>query len=243
MLEKDVIKATLQTTPTPIQCNRWTHDHIRHPAKSKPKQRQKIHRRKNRRRQTRSINCAIKHGIFAQQLLLSDENPEDYQFLLDGLQTELKPVGTLELSLVERIAVSLWRQRRLIRSETAHIELSNKPGTIASAVNAEMNLQSSGQEISKHDLTEFNQEHLQWCQSIYEEFKAIADDERAIKRLTNMGFLKKHGPAIYKDLQQTADEDGQTINEFLKQYNNPIDYFTGLIEFCEDEHNRLNNAP
>jgi hypothetical protein len=64
-------------------------------------------------------NNAVKHGIFSRHLILSDENPEDYQLLLDGLQTELNPIGTLEQSLVERIAVTLWRQKRLVRSETA----------------------------------------------------------------------------------------------------------------------------
>jgi hypothetical protein len=47
-------------------------------------------------------NNAVKHGIFSRHLILHDENPEDYQLLLDGLQTELNPVGTLEQSLVEQ---------------------------------------------------------------------------------------------------------------------------------------------
>jgi hypothetical protein len=81
--------------------------------------------------------------------------------LLDGLQTELNPVGTLELSLVECIAVTLWRQRRLVRSETAHIELGNTPSIIVSAVNAELNLTYSDKKISESDLTEFDLKHYQ----------------------------------------------------------------------------------
>jgi hypothetical protein len=78
---------------------------------------------------------AVKHGIFAKQLILSDENPKEYQQLFDDLQSALNPVGTLECALVERIAVAIWRQRRLIRSETANIELNNRDKNIASAIN------------------------------------------------------------------------------------------------------------
>ncbi|MGH8579393.1 MAG: hypothetical protein ACREVK_04440, partial [Gammaproteobacteria bacterium] len=61
---------------------------------------------------------AVKHGLFARQLILNDEDPTEYQALVDGLQAALSPVGTLEYALVERIAITLWRQRRLVRAET-----------------------------------------------------------------------------------------------------------------------------
>jgi hypothetical protein len=186
---------------------------------------------------------ALKHGLFSKHLVLSDENPEDYQLLLNGLQTELKPVGTLEQSLVERIAVSLWRQRRLVRSETAHIELSNNSGVIASAVNAELNLMGSGQSITQHDLTEFDLEHYQWCQSIYKEIEPIANGKGTIDILTNMDKLKQQAPIIYKNLQEDAEEDGQTIDEYLKAYDNPIEYFTSLVRYCQDEIESAKHRP
>ena len=188
-------------------------------------------------------NNAVKHGLFSKHLVLRDENPEDYQLLLDGLQTELNPVGTLEQSLVERIAVTLWRQRRLVRSETAHIELSNKPSVIASAVNAEMNLNNTDQEISKYDLTEFDQEHYQWCQFVYEEFKPIADDKDSVGILTNMDSLKKQAPIVYKHLQEEAEEEGQTMDEYLAEYDKPIDYFTNLITYCQEEIESAKQRP
>lgn len=178
---------------------------------------------------------ALKHGVFAKQLVLSDENPEDYQQLFNELQTALNPVGALEYSLVERVAVTLWRQRRLIRSETAHIQLSNKDSVIAAAINTEMNWKGLDQEITKYDLNEFDQEHYQWCQSIYQEFSTIADDEDSIKNLTNLEFLKNRSPAIYKNLQEDADDEQHTMDAHLKSYDNPIDYFTNLIQFCQDE--------
>src|SRR5437667_9045492 len=69
---------------------------------------------------------AFKHGLRGTRLFLADEDPNDFQQVMDGLIASLNPAGTLELALVERIAVSLWRQQRLIRSETAGIELARR---------------------------------------------------------------------------------------------------------------------
>ena len=75
-------------------------------------------------------NNRLCHGVLSKKLLLDNENPADYQALLDGLHAELKPVGTLELALVEKIAISLWRQQRLVRAETAVIALETNPRRI-----------------------------------------------------------------------------------------------------------------
>jgi hypothetical protein len=49
---------------------------------------------------------AIKHGLSSRHLILGDEDPSEYQVLLDQLQAGLNSVGALEHSLVERIAVT-----------------------------------------------------------------------------------------------------------------------------------------
>ncbi|UYR06187.1 hypothetical protein NQS38_14950 [Ralstonia pseudosolanacearum] len=69
---------------------------------------------------------AMKHSLLSSRLFLDDENPEEFQFLLGGLHTSLRPNGSLESALVERIAVAIWRQQRLIRAETAHVELNRR---------------------------------------------------------------------------------------------------------------------
>ncbi len=77
---------------------------------------------------------AITHGLFAKQLVLMDENPLEYQSLLDELQRSLQPVGILEQSLIERIAISLWRQKRLVKAEAAYLTLEHQPKRIAPLV-------------------------------------------------------------------------------------------------------------
>lgn len=67
---------------------------------------------------------AITHGILSTRLLLTDESADIYGRLRDDLERALKPVGMLELALVEKIAVALWKQRRMVAAEAAAIELA-----------------------------------------------------------------------------------------------------------------------
>lgn len=68
---------------------------------------------------------ATRHGILSQELLLPHEDPAEFAELLRALITELRAVGTLECALVERIAVAIWRQRRLVRAERQDIQRQN----------------------------------------------------------------------------------------------------------------------
>ncbi len=69
---------------------------------------------------------ARRHGILSTHLVLEGESREDFDRLLATLQAELSPVGLLEMTLVERIAVSMWRQRRLVRAESAEVALRQR---------------------------------------------------------------------------------------------------------------------
>lgn len=68
---------------------------------------------------------AIKHGIFAKDLIvkseLGQENEEEYLELVYELVESLSPQGKLENLLVEKIAIDFWRLRRVIRFETGSI--------------------------------------------------------------------------------------------------------------------------
>ena len=79
---------------------------------------------------TKSAANALSHGILSRDLLLPDEDEGQWAELLAQLMTELQPVGTLEQILVERIAVAAWRQRRLVRVETARIQVGQRPGVL-----------------------------------------------------------------------------------------------------------------
>lgn len=60
---------------------------------------------------------ALKHGLTAQDVLLSGENERAFEELCERLKIELCPEGVLESQLVERVAIALWRLRRVYRVE------------------------------------------------------------------------------------------------------------------------------
>ena len=69
-----------------------------------------------------SVN-AVQHGILSRHLILPSESRDEFDALLQQLMGEQQPVGTLEQALVERLAVALWCQRRLVAAETAQLQL------------------------------------------------------------------------------------------------------------------------
>src|SRR6266849_10332899 len=68
---------------------------------------------------------AVKHGLLAEELLITvgelKEDPEAFGQLLAGLREHYKPVGTLEDALVQIIAGYLWKSRRAQRYEAGAI--------------------------------------------------------------------------------------------------------------------------
>jgi hypothetical protein len=65
---------------------------------------------------------AVKHGLFVNQstdFRALDENPGDFENLLQGLWDQYQPIGKAEEIEVERIAVCFWRLKRAWRYENA----------------------------------------------------------------------------------------------------------------------------
>jgi hypothetical protein len=67
----------------------------------------------------------VKRGIFSKAILfLEDESAAQYAALIKDLREDRRPEGTLESILVEKLAILIWRERRLLRAESAEIENS-----------------------------------------------------------------------------------------------------------------------
>jgi hypothetical protein len=65
---------------------------------------------------------ALRSAIFAKTILLPDESRAEFNALWRGLRKDFQPVGTFEETLVEKMAVNLWMQRRVFIAEVAGIE-------------------------------------------------------------------------------------------------------------------------
>ncbi|MDH3582081.1 MAG: hypothetical protein OEM91_15835 [Hyphomicrobiales bacterium] len=66
---------------------------------------------------------STKHGLTAKTVVIKDEDPEVFDMLRNGLIREFAPETTLEFQLVDRIASTLWRLRRVPRIEASLMEL------------------------------------------------------------------------------------------------------------------------
>ena len=145
--------------------------------------------------------------------------------MLDGLQVQLRPVGALELSLVERIAVSLWRQRRLVNAETAAIAISMSPATIAKWVGRGLDIGEYGNNaIKPKDLEPPDQEQLEWCKAV------IAECEGDLK----LNQLQKKAPRVFEQLTEDAVGEG-SLAEYLEDVGGLTDYLYEMADWCRKE--------
>ena len=178
---------------------------------------------------------ATRHGLVSTQLLLDDECPDEFQRLQSELQLALSPVGFVELALVERIAITLWRQRRLVTAESAAIGLTRMARRIAAGVTSEMGL-GYGSELKETDLQPFDPDQISWCKTVIAEVQNLEQfDPESLPRLA---------PTIFKQLVSDAQEDGESIEVFLSAHKDGITGFAAeLIAWCHEQLKQADKRP
>lgn len=175
-------------------------------------------------------NNALKHGVFSKSLILSDEDPTEYKSLINQLLQELHPSGLLEQTLVERIALTLWRQRRLVRAETANIESNRSAKQIVLAVNQELDLSYTSRELKESDLMPFDPTHYEWCEAILNELDGLFEQTSL-----DLNKIKDIAPNAYQQLLSDAQDLALSPVKFLQDYEQPFDYFDSLRDYCLKE--------
>lgn len=70
----------------------------------------------------RSKHNATKHAVFSSVVVLAAESQGEFDSLLEGLREDYQPKGTHEAILVDKLAASYWRLRRLYIAENAEIQ-------------------------------------------------------------------------------------------------------------------------
>jgi hypothetical protein len=155
---------------------------------------------------------AIRHGLLSQRLIITGEEIQDFDALLVGLMQSVAPEGMLEKVLVEKVAVAMWRQKRLVAAESASIELGRRLESQANrnVINRTLNLgygMLGEEEDAKLDelkpLSKDEQETLGWCRDFLKEYAAL-DDEALYSE--NLARLKKEAPIMFEELEQQAEE-------------------------------------
>ena len=176
---------------------------------------------------------ATRHGFLSRRLFVGDENPAEFQALVDDLTASLNPVGTLELALVEKIAVIMWRQRRLVRAETAALTLQRQPVRIVKAMNTEL-LRGYGNEVKAEQLKPFDAEREHWCRAALAEFEA----------LESMDLPTLEATAPYIHAQLVEDAEGEDLAQFAEKLNGGVEGFLlELTRWCRTELKEADARP
>ena len=184
---------------------------------------------------SRSSMNAVRHGLFSQHLFLDDEHPDDYQALIDDLHHTLRPVGALEQTLVERIAVNMWRQRRLVQTETSILDLERTPQKIAKSASRELD-RAWDNELKEDDLLPFDSKQADWSQRVADEFDNLSE--------ITLDAVEREAPSIHQQLVEDADGDEETLEEYLANYDNGLqEYVIDLVRWCREELDKANQRP
>lgn len=182
---------------------------------------------------------AIRHGILSQRLVLEDEDPGEFQELVAALVSSLRPVGALEVTLVEKAAIALWRQQRLVRAESASITLKRQPGDIAEQVSLQLGLYGAGK-VTEDDLATPAADQLAWCRAVLEECQALPPGLGRI----DPAALQTATPLLYQQLAEDAQAERQTIGAYVDDYLGGInEYVADLVRYCESQLSKADQQP
>jgi hypothetical protein len=69
----------------------------------------------------KSRRNATKHGIFSVGIVRKRESEAEYLRIVEDMVETLQPAGRLEEILVEKLAMLVWRYRRLLQAEVAEV--------------------------------------------------------------------------------------------------------------------------
>lgn len=163
-----------------------------------------------------SLN-SLKHGILSNRMLIEGEDPLEFFEVLAALQQDLKPLGILEYTLVEKIAIILWRQKRILAAESAMINLHRQENDLLQNVNRSLGIQSySSKAVSAEDLEPLGQEECDSHAKILKEISNLWENGHA-KNLTPEA-IKNHAPTLWSVAENWAEEDMMTADEYFDDY-------------------------
>lgn len=172
-----------------------------------------------------SSRNAQTHGLLSQHLIIAGEDRGQFDSLLTTLQTEMRPLGLLENSLVERIAVALWRQRRLIRAESAGIALRahEKNGPVVADFHnyVEATVSIDAIQTALADDTE-----SQFLSDLLEEIAGFdSQHPNALK------MFKKKCPEAYEWLLDDVDGNAESIEDYLADNDTDLEGYLARLRY------------
>ncbi len=123
---------------------------------------------------------ATRHGISSPKPVFPGlENTEDWKSHLEGIMENLSPVGHLEVTLAERVALLSWRLHRVTRFETGAIAISQE--TIEDDIHDRDQflsaLKHKGLEITHPEDIRFDAKHCKQAHNALRRFPSLGPDK------------------------------------------------------------------
>ncbi len=178
---------------------------------------------------------AMQHGIFSRELFLDETEEAVFQDLRSDLQCALKPVGPVECAIVDRIAVTLLRQRRLTAAEGAVVRFQHRPDKIAKAVSYELDTPTP-RSLSASDLELMDPDVVAWCSNVLAEIDQL--------EMMTLEQIRAGGPLILEEIERNASADKQSIEVFLGEFNGGLTAFiTELARWCREQLREAERRP
>ena len=182
-----------------------------------------------------SSRNALRHGILGSGLLLGDEDPAEYDALFQSLVQDLRPQGALELIHVERIATAIWRQRRLIRAETAAVAFRQAANDTRKMLTETLGVPDSAR-IKDPSLQPLDDAELKQLVSFRELLQEL--DKPGMPTST-LAALKKCAPVFHEVLVGWASNAGLSLEHHVcVEANLSIDEMPAAIAHLCDLYRR-----
>jgi len=173
---------------------------------------------------------ALKHGILSRYTVLSHESHADYESLVSSLMDEHLPAGATEQHLIEELASTIWRKRRVLQAEGATINKGLKDSAnsaktvIPAAAPFEMGLSGDGRDI--RDLMDLTPE------DVTESQRAARHDLDATNKAS--AILRKGGDRAYDKALRALLPDSREWWEGYVEEEEYIADAEGLASFIAE---------
>lgn len=172
---------------------------------------------------------AITHGIFATTPLLPHENAAEFAALSQQISEVFPPIDAIAASLVERIIIAIWRQKRLRSAEAAKLQISMTSEIMVEEINDALRL-TYPKRLSASCISSDQEESYIQAKQVLEEFAKI--NIKAVPG--NLGQLSISAPITHAQLKHDARESVLTYDVFMKTPDKVIASLERTKKYAED---------
>jgi len=170
---------------------------------------------------------AITHGIFAASPLLPHENAKEFSALCLSVADVYPPVDAIAASLVERIILAIWRQKRLRIAEAAKLVISSSPEMMIREINDLLDL-SFSKRLDADSISKAQEQTFVYCKELLAEFEGL--DIQALP--ANLALVFDKIPKIYSQLKKDFKDCDTKADLFMASPEKIIESLENMKKYA-----------